>query len=87
MVNPLDKTYLTANSRNEDGDANIFKDFDNFQYFLGIVPTVYVDNTVIFGGVLVTNQYAVTEFQHSIDPRKPDAMPGLFIKYDIGFFM
>ena len=60
-------------------------DFDNFQYFLGIVPTIYVDNTVtLFGGIMVTNQYAVTEFSHSIDPRKPDAMPGIFIKYDLG---
>lgn len=47
------------------------------------MPTIYIDNTVVFGGFLVTNQYAVTEFSHEIDPNRPDAMPGIFIKYDI----
>ena len=32
---------------------------------------------------MTTNQYAVTEFSHSVDPRKPDALPGVFFKYDL----
>lgn len=31
----------------------------------------------------MTNQYAVTEFNHKLDPDNPDAMPGIFLKYDI----
>jgi endoplasmic reticulum-Golgi intermediate compartment protein 2 len=58
-------------------------DLDNFQYFLGIVPTIYVDETSLFGGWVVTNQYAVTEFNHAIDEKKPDAVPGVFLKYQI----
>ncbi|KAJ3253080.1 hypothetical protein HK103_000992 [Boothiomyces macroporosus] len=73
LVNPLDHTHLSAATN-----------FDNFQYYLGIVPTIYVDKTVtFFGGVLVTNQYAVTEFSHIVDPNKPDALPGIFIKYNL----
>lgn len=73
LVNPLDRTFLTAQTN-----------FDNFQYFLGVVPTIYRDNTVtFFGGLMTTNQYAVTEFSHSVDPQKPDALPGIFFKYDL----
>lgn len=51
---------------------------------MGIVPTTYEDRTVaFFGGYLYTNQYAVTEFSHAVDPEKPDALPGIFIKYDL----
>lgn len=31
----------------------------------------------------MTNQYAVTEFSHSVNPNKPDSSPGIFITYDI----
>jgi hypothetical protein len=50
---------------------------------LGIVPTIYVDDTALFGGVIITNQYAVTEFNHAVDPNNPDAVPGIFFKYAI----
>lgn len=73
IVNPLDETFIIANSN-----------FENFQYFLGIVPTIYVDETANFyGGVVITNQYAVTEFSHNIDPERPDSMMGIFLKYDL----
>jgi nitrogen fixation protein FixH len=48
------------------------------------VPTIYVDATAtFFGGLIITNQYAVTEFNHAVDENNPDAVPGIFLKYDI----
>ncbi|KAI8898274.1 endoplasmic reticulum vesicle transporter-domain-containing protein [Globomyces pollinis-pini] len=73
LMNPLDMTHVNAVTH-----------FDNFQYFLAIVPTIYVDKAVtFFEGLIVTNQYAVTEFSHPVDPNNPDALPGIFIKYNI----
>ncbi|KAH9248216.1 hypothetical protein BASA81_014137 [Batrachochytrium salamandrivorans] len=71
--NPLDRTLEIGTTH-----------FDNFMYFLGIVPTIYVDTArSLFQGVLLTNQYAVTEFSHAVDPENPDVLPGIFIKYHI----
>ncbi|EGF81798.1 hypothetical protein BATDEDRAFT_86854 [Batrachochytrium dendrobatidis JAM81] len=73
LHNPLDHTL-------EIGTTN----FDSFMYFLGVVPTIYVDKArSLFGATLLTNQYAVTEFSHAVDPQNPDALPGIFIKYHI----
>jgi hypothetical protein len=48
------------------------------------VPTIYIDKTTtFFDDIIVTNQYAVTEFNHSVDESKPDAIPGIFIKYNL----
>ncbi|KAI8918695.1 endoplasmic reticulum vesicle transporter-domain-containing protein [Entophlyctis helioformis] len=73
LWNPLDHTL-------EVGKTN----FDNFLYYLGVVPTIYVDSArTIFQDVVLTNQYAVTEFSHAIDPETPDTLPGIFVKYNI----
>ncbi|KAL2915427.1 hypothetical protein HK105_205043 [Polyrhizophydium stewartii] len=73
LVNPLDYTL-------EEGKTH----FDNFMYYIGVVPTIYVDNArSLFSNVMLANQYAVTEFSHAIDPENPDTLPGIFIKYNI----
>ena len=56
---------------------------ENFQYFVALVPTIYVDQLGLFSSYIITNQYAVTEFSREIDIRHPDNAPGVFIKYDI----
>ena len=85
LVNPLDRTHISAKtSIFIPKFMLIIVEFDNFQYFLGVVPTIYLDKTVtFFGGIMTTNQYAVTEFSHSVDPKNPDALPGIFFKYDL----
>lgn len=41
-----------------------------FDYYLSVVPTIYVDATgALFDSVVLTNQYAVTEF-HRNDPQR-----------------
>ncbi|KAI8909015.1 endoplasmic reticulum vesicle transporter-domain-containing protein [Gorgonomyces haynaldii] len=73
LVNPLDYTHETATSH-----------LETFQYFLGLVPTIFVDNLgVLYQRTILTNQYAVTEFAHVIDIEKPDSVPGIFVQYDI----
>eukprot|EP00842_Homolaphlyctis_polyrhiza_P003460 jgi/Hompol1/4114/HPOL_003486-RA len=73
LWNPLDHTLEIGTSH-----------FDNFMYFVGVVPTIYVNKArSFFTGTLLTNQYAVTEFSHAVDESKPDAIPGIFIKYNI----
>ena len=49
---------------------------------MAIVPTIYIDNTRwFFQKVLLTNQYAVTEHQRTLNVQHPDAFPGIFINY------
>ena len=73
LKNPLDHTLEVAN-----------EPFGNFQYFLAVVPTIYVNRvTMFFESVLLTNQYSVTEHYKSMDPDHPESFPGIFIKYEI----
>ena len=59
-------------------------DFVNFQYFLAVVPTIYVDTTTwLFSKILLTNQYSVTEHRKVMDEERPETFPGIFIKYTI----
>ena len=38
-----------------------------FQYFVSIVPTMYIDTNRAFGSkVMLTNQYAVTDYKREI---------------------
>ena len=42
-------------------------ELEMFQYFVAIVPTIYVDNRRAFGQkVLLTNQYAVTDYSREL---------------------
>ncbi|KAI8918195.1 endoplasmic reticulum vesicle transporter-domain-containing protein [Powellomyces hirtus] len=74
LHNPLDRTLETARSP-----------MDMFQYFVAIVPTIYLDANRAFGKkVILTSQYAVTDYQRSLDPmHNQGGVPGVFIKYDI----
>ncbi|KAK9324784.1 endoplasmic reticulum vesicle transporter-domain-containing protein [Lipomyces orientalis] len=68
LENPLDGVAALINT-------NFFR----YQYYLSIVPTMYVG----YGGrnVVFTNQYAVTEQPTTqVNPSHP---PGIFFKYDI----
>ncbi|CAG8570816.1 10996_t:CDS:2 [Cetraspora pellucida] len=58
----------------------IHKDVEAFQYFLSVVPTTYIDS---FNRVLLTNQYAVTDYTRIIDETKQPGVPGIFFKYDM----
>ncbi|KAJ1567341.1 hypothetical protein HK405_006319, partial [Cladochytrium tenue] len=52
LVNPLDHSLEIANEH-----------FEMFQYFVSVVPTIYVDRNRAFGSKYVlTNQYAVTDY-------------------------
>jgi hypothetical protein len=65
LVNPLDRTVNSA-----------IVHFHKFQYYLSVVPTVYLANNRIVN----TNQYAVTEQSKTISDHQ---VPGIFFKYDI----
>ncbi|KAL7949364.1 DUF1692 domain-containing protein [Trichoderma barbatum] len=65
LVNPLDRTVNTA-----------IVHFHKFQYYLSVVPTVYLTSNRIVN----TNQYAVTEQSKTISDHQ---VPGIFFKYDI----
>lgn len=57
-------------------------DFDMFQYFIAVVPTIYQDK--FSGRTLLTNQYAVKTHQKTVNNEKGNhGLPGIFIKYDI----
>ncbi|KAJ3042535.1 hypothetical protein HDV00_007069 [Rhizophlyctis rosea] len=72
LENPLDKTVELATSKME-----------MFQYFVAVVPTIYVDNRRTFGQkVLLTNQYAVTGYTRELSGQNA-GVPGVFIKYGI----
>jgi len=68
LVNPLDDSVEIA-------ETNL----EFFQYFISVVPTIYVDNR---DHVLLTNQYAVTDYNKKVD-HTGNNVPGLFFKYDI----
>ncbi|KAJ3050516.1 Endoplasmic reticulum-Golgi intermediate compartment protein 2 [Rhizophlyctis rosea] len=72
LTNPLDRTVEFATTKME-----------MFQYFVAIVPTIYVDNRRTFGAkVLLTNQYAVTDYSRELTGQNT-GVPGIFIKYGI----
>ncbi|KAF9580215.1 hypothetical protein BGW38_003233 [Lunasporangiospora selenospora] len=66
IVNPLDDSFEITEAA-----------FEAFQYFLIVVPTVYVDRR---RNELLTNQYSVSEYRRTF-PADTDA-PGIFFKYD-----
>ncbi|KAJ3160628.1 hypothetical protein HDU86_000387 [Geranomyces michiganensis] len=71
--NPLDRTLEISRTS-----------MDMFQYFIAIVPTIYIDRNRAFGSkVILTSQYAVTDYQRSIEDGGAGGVPGIFIKYDI----
>lgn len=68
LVNPLDNSI-----------GAIETILDKFQYFMSVVPTIYIDNS---DNILVTNQYSVTN--HRTSPSEESAsIPGIFFQYDI----
>ncbi|CAG8554408.1 22935_t:CDS:2 [Gigaspora rosea] len=69
LVNPLDNSIEIA-------EAHV----EAFQYFISVVPTTYIDN---FNRILLTNQYAVTDYTRIIDGLRQPGVPGIFFKYDI----
>ncbi|KAF9206770.1 hypothetical protein BGZ49_001871 [Haplosporangium sp. Z 27] len=66
IVNPLDDSFEISNSL-----------FEAFQYFLVVVPTIYVDRS---DRQLMTNQYSVSEYRRAFGEEQ--GIPGLFFKYD-----
>ncbi|KDN39832.1 DUF1692-domain-containing protein [Tilletiaria anomala UBC 951] len=52
--------------------------FAVFQYFVSVVPTIYIDHR---GRSLQTNQYSVTDYARVVEHNR--GVPGIFIKYDI----
>ncbi|KAI1320469.1 hypothetical protein EDD11_000854 [Mortierella claussenii] len=66
IVNPLDDSFEISETS-----------FEAFQYFLVVVPTIYVDRR---GRELLTNQYSVSEYRRSFG--EDQGVPGLFFKYD-----
>ncbi|KAG0257623.1 hypothetical protein DFQ27_005037 [Actinomortierella ambigua] len=67
IVNPLDDSFEISKDR-----------FEAFQYFLTVVPTIYIDRR---GRELITNQYSVNEYRKAYEEDR--GIPGLFFKYDI----
>ncbi|TPX50431.1 hypothetical protein SeLEV6574_g00904 [Synchytrium endobioticum] len=73
LLNPLDSSIEYAQGP-----------FDMFQYFVSIIPTIYNVPGVVSDNVVLTNQYAVTDYQRSIDHlRGAQGTPGIFIRYEI----
>ncbi|TPX69548.1 hypothetical protein SpCBS45565_g02255 [Spizellomyces sp. 'palustris'] len=74
LRNPLDRTLEVASTK-----------MDMFQYFIAIVPTIYIDRNRAFGKrALLTSQYAVTDYTRSLTvDNKQGGLPGVFIKYEI----
>ena len=60
----------------------MYIDLYRFQYFLSVVPTIYVADD--FGRQIIeTNQYAVTEQSHPSAGHMGQEVPGIFFKYDV----
>ena len=57
-------------------------DLYRFQYFLSVVPTVYIAND-FNQRIIDTNQYAVTEQSHPSAGALGQEIPGIFFKYDV----
>ncbi|KAK9800198.1 hypothetical protein WJX73_008042 [Symbiochloris irregularis] len=75
MRNPLDNIVVPRyNSHNPDGRTGMY------QYFLKVVPTVYVDR---HNHSINTNQYSVTEHYKSSDVAAGHNLPGVFFFYDL----
>ncbi|KAJ3280466.1 hypothetical protein HK104_000650 [Borealophlyctis nickersoniae] len=71
LTNPLDRTVEYANTK-----------MTMFQYFVAVVPTIYIDKRRTFGHkVLLTHQYAVTDYSRSVDMGQ-GGLPGVFRKRD-----
>ncbi|KAF9105464.1 hypothetical protein BGX27_009614 [Mortierella sp. AM989] len=66
IVNPLDDSFEISESL-----------FEEFQYFLVVVPTIYEDRSK---KQLMTNQYSVSEYRRAFG--EDQGVPGLFFKYD-----
>ncbi|KAF9948981.1 hypothetical protein BGZ72_009147 [Mortierella alpina] len=66
IVNPLDDSFEISDNA-----------FEAFQYFLVVVPTIYVDRS---NKELLTNQYSVSEYRRAFGEHM--GYPGLFFKYD-----
>ena len=61
--------------------ANFQAALTMFQYFVSLVPTIYVDSS---GEAMITNQYAATMYSRNLEaPGAKPGFPGVFIKYDI----
>lgn len=69
LLNPLDKTTSSTS-----------ENFQKYQYFLSIVPTVYSIDVSYNKRIVITNQYAVTDQSQVVDSH---SIPGIFFKYDI----
>jgi len=67
LINPLDDTAEITE-----------KHFTYYQYFLSVVPTIYMKEKP--RRVIYTNQYSVTDM--SSDVTKSHNLPGIFIKFD-----
>ncbi|GHJ84979.1 hypothetical protein NliqN6_1381 [Naganishia liquefaciens] len=67
IAQPLDMTHTIADSP-----------FTIFQYFLSVVPTMYIDRS---GRKVKTSQYAVTDSKREI--HHGQGVPGIFFKYDL----
>ncbi|KAI9209862.1 endoplasmic reticulum vesicle transporter-domain-containing protein [Polychytrium aggregatum] len=74
LVNPLDRSLELAESHT-----------DMFQYFISVVPTIYIDKIRTFGEkIILTSQYAVTDYQKVVSQEAGhEGLPGIFIKYEI----
>jgi succinate dehydrogenase hydrophobic anchor subunit len=61
------------------------KHLQNFKYFLGLVPTIYIDQINFFKHYLNTMQYAVTEYSHDVNLEGSitDSLPGIFFVFGI----
>ncbi|KAI8808917.1 endoplasmic reticulum vesicle transporter-domain-containing protein [Cladochytrium replicatum] len=74
LRNPLDKSLELS-----------YENMETFQYFISVVPTIYIDNRAFLGQkILLTNQYAVTDHRRVLRPEVGiSGVPGLFFKYEI----
>jgi hypothetical protein len=73
LLNPLDQTLALTRDN-----------FNRFQYYLSIVPTVYTRSAnpaaPVSRDTIRTNQYAVTQ---QSKPVPQNSIPGIFFKFDI----
>ncbi|KAL7751725.1 hypothetical protein RI367_002724 [Sorochytrium milnesiophthora] len=59
----------------------IDKPATKMDYFLSIVPTIYIDRSE---NVILTNQYAVTDYKTTLNHQQgKHGTPGIFFKYDL----
>lgn len=71
--------YFPAIAQPLDSSVEITeRHFTVFQYFVSVVPTIFVDAR---NRMLRTNQYSVTDYTRQIEHGQ--GVPGIFIKYDI----